>query len=270
MALRPMRFVNLRGWPITRMLRLEEALVRHEPGSWCLVNALPASSAPTVVVGLSGKPHKLLNADALSAAEGDVPVVRRFTGGGTVVVGGGTVVASLVVEKDAAPCVPFPREIMAWTEDVYAAAFGGLLQKNGDALALRDFDYTVGDRKVGGNAQCIAKDKFIHHTSFLWDFDPATMAYLRLPEKRPEYRADREHDAFLARISDAVAAPADRDPAAGAASLGAALKAALAPHFDLVDTPLEDALDVEARRDAADWRGGWKPVDFPEKASPAA
>lgn len=255
MALRPMRFVNLRGWPITRMLRLEEALVRHEPGSWCLVNALPASSAPTVVVGLSGKPHELLNADALSAAEGDVPVVRRFTGGGTVVVGGGTVVASLVVEKDAAPCAPFPREIMAWTEDVYAAAFARLLPESGDALALRDFDYVVGDRKVGGNAQCIAKDKFIHHTSFLWDFCPADMSYLKLPEKRPAYRGERSHLDFLTKIG----ALSGSESGSGARRLAQGLEGALGASFDVTRGSLAELEAVEARHAT----GGWRPVEFP-------
>ena len=267
----PMRLLNLSGWSIKRMLRLEEALLRHEGGNWCLVNALPAGSkthptAPTVVVGLSGKPELLLDEAKLRAAPWPgVDVVRRFTGGGTVVVGGGTVVASLVVRKDDAPCEPFPRDIMAWTEGVYAAAFGSVL-KPGAAFSLRADDYVLGgDRKVGGNAQCISKDKWIHHTSFLWDYDPAHMAFLALPAKRPEYRGDRDHGAFLSRLRDHVADERDRDANRGAAVLGQGLAAALAPHFDVEAATASkpegmiEALKAEARRDA----GGWKPVDFP-------
>ena len=242
------------------MLRLEEALLRHEKGNWCLVNALPA--APTVVVGLGGKPDLLLDAEKLRAAPFPVPVVRRFTGGGTVVVGDGTVVASLVVRKEDAPCEPFPREIMAWTEGIYATAFASILG-GGAALSLRDHDYVVGgDRKVGGNAQSISKDTWIHHTSFLWDYDARHMAYLTLPQKRPEYRADRDHTSFLARIADEVADDADRDAAHGAATLAGALGAALAPHFDVAPAPLDDLLAAEARR-GPDFRGGFKPLDFP-------
>lgn len=68
---------------------------------------------------------------------------------------------------------------------------------------LREHDYVFGDKKVqqsrrnnttyytlltrvisprltqfGGNAQSITKDRWVHHTSFLWDFDPANMDYL--------------------------------------------------------------------------------------------
>ena len=57
--------------------------MRHEPGNWCLVTALPPQN-PTVVVGLGGKPERLLDASQLKKRP--VPVIRRFTGGGTVVV----------------------------------------------------------------------------------------------------------------------------------------------------------------------------------------
>lgn len=45
-----------------------------------------------------------------------------------------------------------------------------------------------GSRKFGGNAQSITKDRWIHHTSFLWDYDAGNMAYLKLPNRAPEYR----------------------------------------------------------------------------------
>lgn len=49
-------------------------------------------------------------------------------------------------------------------------------------------DYVFGNRKFGGNAQSITKTRWIHHTSFLWDYEVKTMAYLKLPARAPEYR----------------------------------------------------------------------------------
>lgn len=83
-------------------------------------------------------------------------------------------------------------------------------------------DYCFGDRKFGGNAQAITKDRsalvllsiptgtcvprilceavcdeapacapacrWVHHTSLLWDFRDERMALLRQPAKQPEYR----------------------------------------------------------------------------------
>ena len=63
-------------------------------------------------------------------------------------------------------------------------------------------DLVLGDHKIGGNAQCITKDRWLHHTSFLWDYDPARMALLRQPPKAPEYRASRAHGSFVARLRD--------------------------------------------------------------------
>jgi len=45
-----------------------------------------------------------------------------------------------------------------------------------------------GDRKFGGNAQSITKNRWVHHTSFLWDYDVKNMSYLKLPAKVPQYR----------------------------------------------------------------------------------
>jgi lipoate-protein ligase A len=68
-------------------------------------------------------------------------------------------------------------------------------------FALRENDYVMGPRKMGGNAQSITKAGWLHHTSFLWDYqDDNLMDYLRLPNKRPAYRNDRPHDDFLCKL----------------------------------------------------------------------
>lgn len=49
-------------------------------------------------------------------------------------------------------------------------------------------DYTFGEQKFGGNAQAITKQRWLHHTSFLWDFDDSNMALLKHPSRVPKYR----------------------------------------------------------------------------------
>lgn len=79
------------------------------------------------------------------------------------------------------------------------------------SFALRENDYTFDwessttsttpTRKIGGNAQSIGKDGFLHHTSFLWNYDCDNMMnYLTLPSKRPTYRSDRSHTDFLSTL----------------------------------------------------------------------
>lgn len=223
------RLVRTRGLCVLRQLRLEETLFRANDENWAIVN----DGAPrrAIVLGISGKPHRLI--DVAAAHEDDVLVIKRFTGGGTVVVDADTQFVSLVMNGDAIPNVPlFPRPLMRWTGDLY----GGVLGTNDDSGVFRDLpnwrlhqdDYVVETRselasndrddrvdrvdergdeprsflKVGGNAQSISKTRFVHHTSFLWDFDVATMKkYLAVPEKQPAYRENRAHEAFLAPLS---------------------------------------------------------------------
>lgn len=66
-------------------------------------------------------------------------------------------------------------------------------------------DYTLGELKMGGNAQMITRDRWVHHTSFLWRFSPEYMETLRYPEKTPEYRAGRDHGDFLCTLENEFA-----------------------------------------------------------------
>ncbi|CAI5527895.1 unnamed protein product [Closterium sp. Naga37s-1] len=176
------RVVRADGMDVEAQLRLEEKLLRSDPtnSNWFVFNADVA--APTIVMGISGKPHELLHTEAVLEAR--VPVVRRFSGGGTVVLDSGSVLTSLICRRDAVPNLPlYPRPIMEWTEGLLQPAMA-----NVPGFALRDNDYVVGDLKVGGNAQSITGSAWLHHTSFLWDFCSHRMALLQQPSRAPEYR----------------------------------------------------------------------------------
>ncbi|KAG2424617.1 hypothetical protein HXX76_014342 [Chlamydomonas incerta] len=96
----------------------------------------------------------------------------------------------------------FPQPIMKWTEELYRPAFAAAGCKD---FSLRENDYVVaGGRKVGGNAQAITGKRWLHHTSFLWDYDPAHMALLRHPPKAPKYREGRGHGDFVTRLCEVL------------------------------------------------------------------
>ena len=109
----------------------------------------------------------------------------------------------------------FPRELMRWSADFYRPVLDAVVTPSSrGAFALSEHDYVLrdssggaqGDRKFGGNAQTISRDRWVHHTSLLWDFSPARMGLLRLPDKRPAYRGDRPHGTFLTRLREHVQA----------------------------------------------------------------
>lgn len=107
----------------------------------------------------------------MAAAHRDgIAVIKRFSGGGTVIVDADTQFVSLIFNAAATPNVQlFPVPLMQWTGDLYGGGEGSVFA-DVPGFRLRENDYVVGERKVGGNAQSISKNRWLHHTSFLWDF----------------------------------------------------------------------------------------------------
>lgn len=189
-----MNLVRLNRTPILKQLHLEEKLLRKSSTNWCIIN--DGTDTPAIVMGISGKPSELLEIG--SVLRDQVPVIKRFTGGGTVVVDKGTVFVTLICNKDDVPGVqPYPRSIMSWSGLLYNQVFKGIAD-----FQLRENDYVFGNRKFGGNAQSITKNRWIHHTSFLWDYAKGNMAYLKQPARAPEYRMERGHTEFICRMNE--------------------------------------------------------------------
>src|SRR5207253_2543523 len=129
-------------------------------------------------------------------AEDQIPVYKRYSGGGTVIVDEKTLFISFLISKKDLDITPYPEPIMRWSCDLYKSAW------DLPDFSLRENDYTIGEKKCGGNAQYLRKDRWMHHTSFLWDYREENMEYLLLPKKRPIYRKDRSHNEFLCKLKD--------------------------------------------------------------------
>lgn len=90
--------LKLRNVPIFDALRLEEALFRVDNRTWIITNEWDAAGGPSsltgehmlptsatsIVLGISGRVAELV--DINRTREAGVPLCRRFSGGGTVVV----------------------------------------------------------------------------------------------------------------------------------------------------------------------------------------
>jgi lipoate-protein ligase A len=168
---------------------MEEALLRAGSGNWCLINE---GAPPAIVMGLSGKPEELI--DPFFFEQSPVPVIRRFSGGGTVFIEENTLFVTFLFDRADIDLGQCPQTLMQWTEAIYRPIFCDA------AFQARENDYVIGDKKIGGNAQYIAKTKWLHHTSFLWDYCQKNMQLLKMPPKTPEYRQKRAHDAFLTKL----------------------------------------------------------------------
>jgi lipoate-protein ligase A len=183
--------LDLGSTPIFEQLRIEEALLRSTDLNICVINQ---GSPRAIVMGISGMPEKLIEMDLVKEAQ--IPVIQRFSGGGTVIVDEDTLFMTFILNKDKLPISPFPEPILRWSAYFYTKAW------NIPQFHLIENDYAIGRKKCGGNAQYIQKERWLHHTSFLWDYKPENMTFLQLPEKRPKYRENRVHSDFLCKLKD--------------------------------------------------------------------
>ncbi|KAF5832658.1 lipoate protein ligase-like protein [Dunaliella salina] len=194
--------LRLTGLPIRYQLALEEALLRATQQNWIIIN--DGAFQPAIVMGISGRAEEMLHVQR--AKEAHMQVLKRFTGGGTVVVDSNTIFATLIFQSSSLPHIEcFPQPIMRWTEYFYKHVF-----HDRPDFAMRENDYVFGQVKFGGNAQAITGRRWLHHTSLLWDYDPAHMALLKNPSRAPKYRQARTHADFLVPLKDAMHCPRDQ------------------------------------------------------------
>jgi len=148
-----------------------------------------------VVLGAGGAIGIDVN-EAACQADG-VPLHRRASGGGTVLLGRGCLLFSLVLTFERA----------AELRDV-TASYRWILGRVRDALrpvAAVEFagtsDLAWDGRKVSGNAQQRKARHLLHHGTVLYGFDLAAVdRYLNVPEREPSYRAGRPHGDFVSNL----------------------------------------------------------------------
>ena len=149
---------------------------------------------PAVIVGALGVIRREVHEDACRAD--NVPILRRPSGGGAVVVAEGCLNYSLVLSLDARPEL---RQVstsyrLILNRIVYALGLPGLAMQGQSDLAF-------GDRKVSGNAQRRGRRALLHQGTLLWEFNARLLErYLREPERQPAYRSRRPHCDFVANV----------------------------------------------------------------------
>ena len=186
-----LNLVHLSHYPIYDQLILEETLLRTDKRNWCIINE---GSPTAIVMGISGKKEELIDCDR--AAQNGIPLIKRFSGGGTVIVDENTLFVTFIFQKEAHDFPAYPEPILRWHEHLYREAFAH------DHFHLQENDFVIANKKCGGNAQYIKKERWLHHTSFLWNYCNERMSYLLFPKKTPNYRQQRPHTEFLCKLAD--------------------------------------------------------------------
>lgn len=160
-----------------------------------------------------------------ACAADNLPVLRRCSGGGTVLQGPGCLNYALILRQDNL----FGAHVQATFEFVLARHRQALEALTGRPVSLQgQSDITLGDRKFSGNAQYRKRDYVMVHGTFLLNFDLRSIEkYLKVPTKQPDYRRQRGHGDFLANA------------AVDSAVLGEALRSVWAADQDFTTIPIE-------------------------------
>lgn len=161
-------------------------------------------AAPFVVVGYANRLATEVNLAA--CAELSVPMLRRVSGGGTVVQAPGCLNYALVLRLDRDPklaTIPGTnRFIMERQAAAVRAAWRGEWRvANGLVECCGDTDLAVSALKFSGNAQRRRQTALLFHGTFLLSADLALIErLLPLPSRQPGYRAGRSHRDFLTNL----------------------------------------------------------------------
>ena len=149
-----------------------------------------------VVLGRSNRAE--VEADLDACRQENIPVMRRSSGGGAVVIGPGCLAYSLVLpltdEQRALGVASLTKRLM----ERIALGLQSILP---GATACGTSDLAADDRKFSGNAQRWLSRAFLHHGTILYSFDlPRIGRYLRTPSRQPDYRDSRDHAVFVRNV----------------------------------------------------------------------
>ena len=171
-------------------LRFDEELLAKGRG----VMRVWETPAECVVLGHAGKPEREVYVE--ECKEAGIPVLRRCSGGGAVLLGPGCLNYTLVLPLQWDARLHDVRYSLRW-----------VMSRMRRALAIPDLheegacDLALHQRKVSGSAQRRTRSAILHHGTLLYDFDSTrTEHFLKPPVREPRYRAGRGHRDFLGNL----------------------------------------------------------------------
>jgi lipoate-protein ligase A len=184
-------------------LALDEALlIEAEQGRGGEVLRFWESPTPFVVIGIGAKVDQEVHGDHCQARR--IRVLRRCSGGGTVVQGPGCLSYALVLRIPGEG----PLTTIRGTNEVIMHRTAAVLSTltRSEILAQGHTDLAWDGIKVSGNAQRRLRHHLLFHGTFLLDFDlPLIGELLPLPRLQPGYRRNRPHAEFVRNLG--VSAP---------------------------------------------------------------
>lgn len=150
------------------------------------------------VLGYSGKIES--EVDLALCQSSHVPVLRRCSGGGTVLQGPGCLNYSLVLRIENRDPLKGITETNLFMMRRLKNALEPII---GPGIEIQGFtDLALGRLKFSGNAQYRKRRFLLFHGTFLLHFDISLVdKLLPIPQRQPSYRRNRSHGNFLTNLN---------------------------------------------------------------------
>ncbi len=167
--------------------------------AWPCEDILRVWESPSygVVVGMANAVESEVNVPACE--EAGVSILRRVSGGGTVLQGPGCLNYSVILGIEPGGPLDSVNGANAFVMTRIRDALNPLVK--GEIEIAGHTDLAIDGRKFSGNAQKRKRCGLLFHGTLLLDFDLGRIGrFLRTPSKQPDYRGSRDHDAFVRNI----------------------------------------------------------------------
>jgi len=161
-----------------------------------------------VVVGYGN--HVETEANVAACAAAGIPILRRCSGGGTVLQGPGCLNYSLVLQTEAGGPLASISAANRFIMERNRAALANEIRRQQPSAGIEVRGHTdlalslppAAPLKFSGNAQRRKKNYLLFHGTLLLAFDlPRIEQFLRMPSLEPDYRLGRTHRDFLTNLN---------------------------------------------------------------------
>ncbi len=179
-------------------LALDEAILEEaeQTGDGAETLRLWESPQPFVVLGRSSRIAVEVNEHACRRR--GMPILRRCSGGASVVAGPGCLMYAVILSFDLRPELRMISEAHCFVAQNMMAALRPLVP---EVRFRGTCDLTVGDKKFSGNSLRVKRSNMLYHGTLLFDFPLDLISIcLRNPPRQPDYRQGREHGTFVTNL----------------------------------------------------------------------
>ncbi len=156
---------------------------------------------PMVILGRSSKIDEEVDRDACRQL--DIPILRRVSGGLTILTGPGCLMYALVLSLEQRPELRAVEHAHRFVLGTHAAALSahvpGVRCQGTSDIAIDDGNSPP--RKFSGNSIRVKRTHLLYHGTILYDFPLDQIEQcLKTPPRMPDYRNARDHTSFLTNL----------------------------------------------------------------------